>query len=595
MLRVKVSRKSSTADFVAVPGRSLRFILPGRYLLAVSLIFISSFLFVLPHADFAAYWSSDSKPIQLRPDEQAYILADEKHAQVAPADGNLENYEDFDIPAAQFKVPLQKNVATKPVLPQFEHSLAPSELQEIKRNARALQQSMQATALPVTSADETLNTKTATATQSPSTQAEKPDSDLQPALPQFNGTWYQHTVERGDSLSAIFATLALPPATLNKISAIAGKGDLNLHPGQVLHFLLAKDNTLTTLVLPQGKDQQVRFSRPNAATDFTVVHESYLNHVSADDDAQHFTQAVEMPSAKAAAKARQARQEAQLMVAKAAADEKANAVTDPLRPRLIYGTLQPGENFKRFAKRIGLTSSEVNTIERLYAKNGKLSALSRGDSVRVLFNAIGTSALINAVEIQRQGSAKVTFYRNLDDKNFYEENKYVPTAGVFRRFPLAIAIQVNSKFNLHRRHPVTGRVAPHKGVDIKAPIGTPVYAPADGVVTFAGYQRAAGYYIIVRHEHNYSTVYMHLSKIEVKKGQQVYVGQQIAKSGNTGRTTGPHLHYEIRINDRPVDPLKIKLPSASRPNLAREQREAFKSNVQVFKTELYNEALAQNP
>ena len=85
---------------------------------------------------------------------------------------------------------------------------------------------------------------------------------------------------------------------------------------------------------------------------------------------------------------------------------------------------------------------------------------------------------------------------------------------------------------------------------------------------------------------------MHLSKSEVKRDQKVIVGQLIARTGNTGRTTGPHLHYEIRINDRPVNPLKVELPSSNHPNLAREQREAFANNVKILRNDLQNDRLA---
>ena len=293
-------------------------------------------------------------------------------------------------------------------------------------------------------------------------------------------------------------------------------------------------------------------------------------------------------SAIAAAKERLQREEERLMARKAASD---NSYRNDERPRLVIGQLAKGESFKKAGRRVGLTASEIRTIERELKNRYDLAKLGNGDSFRVLFNSIGTRALINAVEFQGS-QGRYAIYRNPQDRGFYSEGEYVPTAGIFRRFPLADNIRISSKFNPHRRHPVTGRVTPHKGVDFRAPVGTPVYAPADGTVTFAGYQRAAGYYIIIRHTNAYSTVYMHLSKMDVRKGDHVYVGEVIARTGNTGRTTGPHLHYEVRVNDRAVDPLKIELPSNSHPQLAREQREAFESNVKVYKTELYTDSLA---
>lgn len=96
------------------------------------------------------------------------------------------------------------------------------------------------------------------------------------------------------------------------------------------------------------------------------------------------------------------------------------------------------------------------------------------------------------------------------------------------------------------------------------PIGTPIIAPADGVVEKIAYQAGgAGRYIMLRHGRQYQTVYMHLSKTLVKVGQTVKRGERIALSGNTGRSTGPHLHYEFHINGRPVNPMTVKLPGTS--------------------------------
>lgn len=101
---------------------------------------------------------------------------------------------------------------------------------------------------------------------------------------------------------------------------------------------------------------------------------------------------------------------------------------------------------------------------------------------------------------------------------------------------------------------------PHKGVDFALPIGSPIIAPADGIVEEVAYQGSgAGRYLMLRHGREYQTVYMHLSKVLVKAGQSVKQAN-IALSGNTGRSTGPHLHYEFHINGRPVNPLKVKLP-----------------------------------
>lgn len=107
-----------------------------------------------------------------------------------------------------------------------------------------------------------------------------------------------------------------------------------------------------------------------------------------------------------------------------------------------------------------------------------------------------------------------------------------------------------------RYHPILQKRTMHYGIDFRAPIGTPVYATADGVVEFAGHNDGSGYGNLVRLTHNlgFRTYYAHLQKVLVRPKQFVHKGQKIALSGNTGRSTGPHLHYEVRHLYTALDP-----------------------------------------
>lgn len=107
----------------------------------------------------------------------------------------------------------------------------------------------------------------------------------------------------------------------------------------------------------------------------------------------------------------------------------------------------------------------------------------------------------------------------------------------------------------YRRDPVYGTSRFHEGMDFAADIGTPVYATADGVVDWADWKSTYGNLIELRHGYNYTTRYAHLSKILVKKGQMVKRGDQIGLVGNTGKSTGPHLHYEVRLAGQPQNPV----------------------------------------
>lgn len=122
--------------------------------------------------------------------------------------------------------------------------------------------------------------------------------------------------------------------------------------------------------------------------------------------------------------------------------------------------------------------------------------------------------------------------------------------------PLKSDYRFTSGFG-YRRDPKTGGRRMHNGVDFAASTGTDIFSPADGTVTFAGWQSGYGNYIEIQHDFGIETRYGHLSRIRVKKGQRVSRGQQIGDMGNTGRSTGTHLHYEVRVDDKPVNPMNF--------------------------------------
>ncbi|SHE56914.1 Murein DD-endopeptidase MepM and murein hydrolase activator NlpD, contain LysM domain [Ruegeria intermedia] len=120
--------------------------------------------------------------------------------------------------------------------------------------------------------------------------------------------------------------------------------------------------------------------------------------------------------------------------------------------------------------------------------------------------------------------------------------------------PVKSAFRFTSGFG-YRRDPKTGGRRMHKGTDFAAPKGTNIYATADGVVTHAGWQSGFGKLVKIKHAFGIETYYAHNSNIRVKVGQRVSRGDHIADMGNTGRSTGTHLHYEVRVNGKPVNPM----------------------------------------
>lgn len=119
---------------------------------------------------------------------------------------------------------------------------------------------------------------------------------------------------------------------------------------------------------------------------------------------------------------------------------------------------------------------------------------------------------------------------------------------------------VNSRYSAARFHPIHNRVLPHDGIDISAPTGTPIVAPARGRVVSAGRQSGYGLAVVIDHGFGVTTLYAHASRVLVRVGQTVERGEVIAQVGATGVATSPHLHYEVRVNGRSVDPMNYVIP-----------------------------------
>jgi murein DD-endopeptidase MepM/ murein hydrolase activator NlpD len=128
---------------------------------------------------------------------------------------------------------------------------------------------------------------------------------------------------------------------------------------------------------------------------------------------------------------------------------------------------------------------------------------------------------------------------------------------------LPVIGRVASGFSRSRRHPILHIRRPHLGVDVAAPTGTPISAPAAGRVRFVGRKFGFGLVVEIQHDNRIVTRYAHLKKAMVAVGDQVVRGALIATVGRSGITTGPHLHYEVLVRGRQVDPLRFRIPQAT--------------------------------
>ncbi|CAG9415550.1 murein DD-endopeptidase MepM [Providencia alcalifaciens] len=242
--------------------------------------------------------------------------------------------------------------------------------------------------------------------------------------------------------------------------------------------------------------------------------------------------------------------------------------------------------FAQSTKKAGLTRTEGREVTKALQWQVDFNKLKKGDKFTVLMGREmlnGTHEQSQLVGVRLQSGGKNYYAFRAEDGRYYDSEGNGLERG-FLRFPTVKQFRVSSHFNPRRVNPVTGRVAPHKGVDFSMPVGTPVLAVGDGEVIVAKYSGAAGNFIAIRHGRQYTTRYMHLRQLLVKPGQKVKRGDRIALSGNTGRSTGPHLHFEMWVNQQAVNPLTAKLPSSG--GLTGKERKEYLELVKETKPQL---------
>src|SRR3972149_5374979 len=168
---------------------------------------------------------------------------------------------------------------------------------------------------------------------------------------------------------------------------------------------------------------------------------------------------------------------------------------------------------------------------------------------------------ILCVEFMNNGKTYQAYRFEYEGKTEYYDSEGKTLRRAYLKAPLSFR-RISSPFSNGRIHPILKRYRPHHGLDYAAPTGTPVSAIGSGTVTFSGIKGQYGNLVIIKHPNGYKTYYGHLSKIEkhIKKGAKVEQGQIIGLVGATGLATGPHLHYELRIKNKAVNPLTVSLP-----------------------------------
>jgi murein DD-endopeptidase MepM/ murein hydrolase activator NlpD len=219
-------------------------------------------------------------------------------------------------------------------------------------------------------------------------------------------------------------------------------------------------------------------------------------------------------------------------------------------------------------KNVGLTDNMILRLAGIFGWDIDFALdIRRGDRFALVFEEIyrdgqflRQGAIIAARFVNQGDSFEAIRFDAGDGPDYYAPDGR-PMRKAFLRAPINFT-RVSSNFNPRRLHPVTRRIRPHNGTDYAAPTGTPVWAAGDGTVIEAGYTRANGNYIFLKHGNHIVTRYLHLSKKHVSRGDRVRQGQTIGRVGMTGWATGPHLHYEFLVHGRHRDPRRVELPEA---------------------------------
>jgi murein DD-endopeptidase MepM/ murein hydrolase activator NlpD len=330
--------------------------------------------------------------------------------------------------------------------------------------------------------------------------------------------WRLVEVRPGDTLGAIFSRLGLSHALMHRVinHSATTRGLVRLRPGQEIAFLLPPDGTLAAL----------RFDRDEATRVLVEIGEESIR--------EHL---IERPIERRV-------QFAQGIIESSLFDAGQQAgLSDPLIMRMAQVL---GFDID-FALDLRRGDSFAVIYDELYREGERLRG---GDIIAVTFYNRGKrfDAIRHATE-----DGRVDYYA-ADGR---------PLRRAFIRTPVDFT-RISSRFSLGRQHPILGRMRAHRGVDYAAPTGTPIKAAGNGRVIERGPKGGYGNTIVIDHGNRITTLYAHMSRFapDVRVGSRVRQGQTIGYVGMTGLATGPHLHYEFRVNGTHRDPLSVDLPAA---------------------------------
>ncbi len=335
----------------------------------------------------------------------------------------------------------------------------------------------------------------------------------------LNEEVHQVTIKSGDSLALIFNRLSLNSSVLHEVISLGKETSVlkSIIPGQMINFHI--------------KDKQL----------ISLEYEYALT------------------------KSLQVKRESGKFVA--------NIIESEIEKRVRYANAEINSSLFLAGQNAGITDKVIMNLVGIYGWDIDFALdIRSGDKFAILFEEhfkdgkkINNGPIL-AAEFINQGHVyrAVRYHHENGDVNYYSDTGH-NMRKAFIRTPVNFS-RISSRFNLKRKHPVLNTIRAHKGVDYAAATGTPIKATGDGVVTLKGVKGGYGRTVTIQHGGTYTTLYAHMSKYakDIKRGSRVKQGQIIGYVGKSGLATGPHLHYEFRVNGVHRNPLKVKIPKALR-------------------------------
>lgn len=366
-----------------------------------------------------------------------------------------------------------------------------------------------------------------------------PDAQAATSIKEDRVSWSMQSIKPGDTLAQLFVNEGLSSQLLYKLTQTEYGASLNqLHPGDKVGFNL-DEQSLQSFRLEKSLFESYEFTRNESG--FSSKH-----IVLEPDVVETFAQGTIDSS---------------LFEAGIGSGMSNNII---MQLATIFGwdvdfalDIRQGDNFSLIYQEKYLDGKKVGDGDILVAR------------------------------FENQGKA-YTAVRYDDAKGY---SQYFTPAGLsmrkaFLRTPVDFT-RISSKFNLKRKHPILHRIRAHKGVDYAARRGTPIRAAGDGKVIFAGRKGGYGKVLILQHGTSYTTLYAHLQSFGrgVRVGKRVKQGQTVAYVGSSGLASGPHLHYEFRVNGVHRDPLRVRLPHAKPIDPLQKDRFLHYAQIMVMRLE----------